>query len=131
MSTLLRRLRWWLRSRHKEEEVREELAFHVAREVEERRADGLTEDAARSAAERDLGNEARVREQARALWTWRPLDELTQDLRFAFRTLFKHRAVALFAIASLALGIGANTAIYSFMDALLLRALPISDPDSL
>jgi hypothetical protein len=47
----------------------------------------------------------------------RPLDELSQDLRFAFRTLFKHRAVAVFAIISLALGIGANTAIYSFMDA--------------
>ena len=54
---------------------------------------------ARSAAERDLGNEARVREEVRAIWTWRPLDELSQDLRFSLRTLFKHRAVAIFAIA--------------------------------
>ena len=72
-----------------------------------------------------------MREDARALWTWRPLDELTKDLRFAFRTLFKHRAVAVFAVLSLALGIGANTAIYSFMDAILLRSLPVADPGSL
>lgn len=55
-----------------------------------------------------------MRANARAVWTWRPLDELSQDIRFAWRTLFKHRAVAGFAIVSLALGIGANTAIYSF-----------------
>jgi predicted permease len=80
---------------------------------------------------RDLGNEVRVREDARAIWTWRPLDELTQDLTYTRRTLLKHRAVTVFAVLSLALGIGANTAIYSFMDAILLRSLPIADPESL
>ena len=131
MTPLWKRFLWWIQGRRKEDEVREELAFHLAREIEERRAAGLTEDEARWAAIRDLGNEARVREEARAIWTWRPLEELSQDLRFAFRTLFKTRAVAVFAIVSLALGIGANTAIYSFMDAILLRSLPIADPESL
>src|SRR5688572_13581468 len=131
MTPLWRRFLWWIQGRRKEDEVREELAFHLAREIEERRAAGLSEDEARWAAQRDLGNEARLREDARAIWTWRPLDELSQDLRFAFRTLFKTRAVAVFAILSLALGIGANTAIYSFMDAILLRSLPIGDPQSL
>ena len=131
MTPLWRRVLWWMQGRRKEDEVREELAFHLAREIEERRAAGLTDDEARWAAHRDLGNEARVREEARAIWTWRPLDELSQDLRFACRTLFKTRAVAAFAILSLALGIGANTAIYSFMDAILLRSLPIADPESL
>src|SRR5688500_17182207 len=131
MTPLWRRFLWWIQGRRKEDEVREELAFHLAREIEERRAAGLSEDEARWAAQRDLGNEARLREDARAIWTWRPLDELSQDLRFAFRTLFKTRAVAVFAIVSLALGIGANTAIYSFMDAIMLRSLPIADPESL
>ena len=66
----------------------------------------------------------------RALWTWRPLDELSGPA-IRIRTLFKHRAVAVFAMVSLALGIGANTAIYSFMDAILLRSLPVGDPSSL
>ena len=131
MSSLLRRLAWWLRPSRKESEIREELQFHIAEETEERRAGGMREDEARWAAQRDLGNEARVREEVRAVWTWRPLDELSQDLRYAFRTLFKQRAVTIFAIASLALGIGANTAIFSFMDAILMRALPIADPESL
>ena len=131
MTPLLKRFVWWIQRRRKEDEVREELAFHLAREIEERRAAGLSEADARCAAQRDLGNEARLREAARAIWTWRPLDELSQDLRFAFRTLFKTRAVAAFVILSLALGIGANTAIFSFMDAILLRSLPVADPDSL
>src|SRR5688572_29566353 len=131
MTSLFRRFMWWLRPGRKEEELREELQFHLEQEAEERQRDGLPEDKARFAARRDLGNEARLREDARAIWTWRPLDELSQDLRFALRTLFKTRAVAVFAILSLALGIGANTAIYSFMDAILLRSLPIGDPQSL
>ena len=131
MSSLLRRLTWWLRGRQKEAQLREELQFHIDQEAHERREAGLPPDVAVFAARRDLGNEARVREEVRAVWTWRPIDELSQDLKFAFRTLFTHRAVALFAIASLALGIGANTAIYSFMDAILLRALPVADPESL
>ena len=131
MIPLFRRFMWWLRPHRKEDELREELQSHLAQEEEERQRHGLPEDQARWAAHRDLGNEARLREDVRTLWTWRPLDELSQDLRFAFRTLFKSRAVAVFAMLSLALGIGANTAIYSFMDAILLRSLPIADPDSL
>ena len=129
--TLFRRFMWWLRQHSKEAQLREELQFHLEQEARERREAGLAEDEAAWAARRDLGNEAKLREDVRSLWTWRPLDELSQDLRFALRTLFKTRAVAVFAILSLALGIGANTAIYSFMDAILLRALPIADPGSL
>ncbi len=131
MSALLRKVWWWLRGARKEAELGEELQFHLAEEAEERRAAGLSTDEARWAAMRDLGNEVRVREDARAIWTWRPLDELSQDLTYAFRTLFKHRAVTVFAVLSVALGIGANSAIYSFMDAILLRTLPIADPESL
>jgi predicted permease len=129
--SLLRRFVWWLRAGRKEDEVREELQFHLDQETRERRDRGLPEDEARWAARRDLGNEARVREDARAIWTWRPLDELAQDFRYACRTLFKNPAVSVFVMLSLALGIGASTAIYSFMDALLIRSLPVPDPRSL
>ena len=131
MMPLLRRLAWWLRGQRKEDELREELAFHLSEEADERQASGLQADQARWAAQRDLGNEARVREDARAIWTWRPLDELSQDLRYALRTMFKNRAVTIFAVLSLALGIGANTAIYSFMDAVLLKTLPVPEPEAL
>ncbi len=131
MIALLRRLGWWLRGSRKEAELREELQFHLAQEAEERAHRGMREDEARVAAQRDLGNEARVREDVRAVWTWRPLDELTQDVRYALRTMATHRAVSIFAALSLALGIGANTAIYSFMDAVLLRTLPVPNPESL
>ena len=131
MMPLLRRFSWWVRQRRKERELREELQFHLEQEARERREAGLAEEEALWAATRDLGNEARLKEDVRSIWTWRPFDELSQDLRFAFRTLFKHRAVAVFSILSLALGIGASTAIYSFMDAILLRSLPVGDPSSL
>ena len=131
MIALLRKIGWWLRPGRKERELREELQFHVDQEARERMEAGAADDDARRAAARDLGNEARVREDVRAVWTWRPLDELTQDVRYAMRSMATHRAVSIFAVFSLALGIGANTAIYSFMQAVLLRTLPVPDPGSL
>jgi macrolide transport system ATP-binding/permease protein len=131
MKSVLRRIRWWLQPSRKERELREELRFHIDAEASERIANGVPPDEARWAAARDLGNEARVREEVRAVWTWRPLEELTCDVRYALRTLLTHRAVTMFAVASLALGIGANTAIYSLMDALLLRSLAVPAPESL
>jgi hypothetical protein len=93
MMPLRRRFMWWWQRRRKEDQVREELQFHLDQESEERRDAGLSDHEARTAARRDLGNDAQLREDIRALWTWRPLDELAQDLRFAFRTHLKNRAV--------------------------------------
>jgi macrolide transport system ATP-binding/permease protein len=131
MTALFRKLTWWLQRRRKEAELREELQFHLAEEADERRGDGLSADQARSAAHRDLGNVTLLREDTRSLWTWTPLEQLAQDLRYGLRMMFKNRVFSALAILSLALGIGANTAIYSFMDSILLRALPVSDPASL
>ena len=72
-----------------------------------------------------------LREDTRTLWTWILLEQLAQDVRYGLRTMFKNRAFTALAALSLALGIGANTAIYSFMDSILLRSLPVSDPASL
>jgi hypothetical protein len=67
MNSLFRKFTWWAQRRRKEDELKEELQFHLTEEVEEHRADGMTEEEARWAARRDLGNEIRVREDAREL----------------------------------------------------------------
>jgi macrolide transport system ATP-binding/permease protein len=131
MKSFLRKLTWLARRERKESELQEELQFHLDEEADERSADGLPMDEARRAARRDLGNLAIVREDTRAAWTWKPIEEVVQDLRYGARTLAANKTFSALAILSLALGIGANAAIFSFMDALLMRSLPVRDPESL
>jgi macrolide transport system ATP-binding/permease protein len=131
MISLFRKFTWWVQRRRREDELREELQFHLAEEADERQADGLSEEQASWAARRDLGNVTLLREDTRPLWSWILLEQLAQDVRYGLRTMFKNRVFTLLAALSLALGIGANTAIYSFMDSILLRSLPVSDPASL
>ena len=120
--SILRKLKWLLARRDKEAELREELEFHLSEEAEDIGAD---------AARRGLGNVALIQEDTRAAWGWIWLEQLLQDSRYAVRAMMHNRAFTALAVLSLALGIGANTAIYSFMDAILLRALPVQDPKSL
>uniref|UniRef100_Q01QF1 Permease n=1 Tax=Solibacter usitatus (strain Ellin6076) TaxID=234267 RepID=Q01QF1_SOLUE len=131
MNSFFRKLRWLTQRADKENELREELQFHLEEEAEQRQADGLSNDEARWAARRELGNLALAAENTRAAWGWSILDQLGQDLRYAFRTMAANRMFTVLAVLSLALGIGANTAIYSFIDAILLRSLPVSEPQSL
>jgi macrolide transport system ATP-binding/permease protein len=65
------------------------------------------------------------------MWRWTMLEQLGQDMRFACRTMAANRLFTTLVVLCLALGIGANTAIYSFMDSILLRSLPVADPESL
>ncbi len=131
MNSLFRKLRWFIHRRDKEQELREELQFHLSEEADEREAAGLAPDDARRAARRELGNLALVEENTRTTWGWTIVEQAGHDLRYAFRTMAANRLFTALAVVSLALGIGANTAIYSFMDAILLRSLPVSDPESL
>lgn len=131
MNSILRKLSWLVRRRGKEADLAAELQFHLEEETEDRNASGLTSDEARYAARRDLGNLALVEQDTRAVWSWTPLEQLSQDIRYALRTMFNRPAFTVLAALSLALGIGANTAIFSFMDSLLLRSLPVADPGSL
>jgi macrolide transport system ATP-binding/permease protein len=131
MTSLWRRLTWWVQRRRKEDDLREELRFHLEEEADERRVDGLADEQARWAAHRDLGNLTLVREDTRAVWIWSFAEQLAQDARYALRTMLRNRTFTALAALSLALGIGANTAIYSFMDAILLRSLPVHEPESL
>ena len=131
MSSFFRKLRWLLQRSGKEAELRQELQFHLDEEAAERRQDGLTGDAARRAASRELGNRTLVEENTRAVWGWVFLEQLIQDLRYAARTMRRNAGFSVLALLSLALGIGANTVIYSFMDSLFLRTLPVGQPESL
>ena len=131
MNLLFQKLRSLLHRQRKEEELRDELQFHLEEEAEERQAAGLTGEEARRAAHLDLGNIGLLREETRAAWTWIYLEQFVQDCRFGFRTIAANKMFCTLAVLSLALGIGANTAIYSFMDSLLLCSLPVSDPKSL
>ena len=132
MFRLLRsRLRALWNWKRRESELDEELRHHLDTETEELQAAGLSADKARRAARFDFGNVAVITEDTRATWGWTTLEQFVQDLRYAIRTLVKSRAFTATAIVCLALGIGANTLLYSLTDAILLRELPVSDPSSL
>src|SRR5262252_3909551 len=131
MNAFFRKLGWLFKRRVKEAELQEEIQFHLDEEAEERQASGLSSAAAQLAARRELGNIARVQEDTRDAWGWTLFEQLLQDLRYAVRTMGSNKTFTVLAIVSLALGIGANTAIFSFMDSILLRSLPVSDPKSL
>jgi macrolide transport system ATP-binding/permease protein len=131
MISFFRKLGWLTRRQSKEDQLTAELQFHLEEETEERQAAGMSVQDARWAARRELGNLGAVLEDTRAMWSWTLLEQLGQDLRYAARTTLRNPAFTILAALSLALGIGANTAIYSFMDALLMRSLPVPDPGSL
>jgi len=131
MTSLFRKLMWWVQRRRKEDELREELQFHLEEEADDRRADGLPEDEARWAARRDLGNVTMLREDTRTLWTWTLVEQFAQDVRYALRTLRRSPGFAAVVILTLAIGIGVNTAIFSVVNAVVLRPLPYRDPAAL
>ena len=105
------------------------MAFHLALRQERLRADGL--DDPRAAALRRFGNPTLMREETRAMWTFARLETLWQDLRYALRTTAHTPMLAFVVVLSLALGIGANTAIFSVTNAALLRSLPVPEPNRL
>src|SRR5215813_5116092 len=129
--SFFRKLSWLLRRPSREAELQEELQFHLEEEAEERRSEGLAATEAQRAARHDLGNITRVQEDTRAMWTWTFYEQFAQDVRYALRTMTANKTFSALAILSLALGIGANTAIFSFMDSILLRSLPVPNPESL
>jgi len=123
LQEFLRRLRYYRHRREFEADLDEELRYHLAM----KRRDSGEEAGAR----RQFGNITLLKEESRATWSWTWCEQLLQDFRYALRTALHNRAFTALAALSLALGIGANTAIYSFLEAILLRSLPVSDPASL
>jgi putative ABC transport system permease protein len=132
---MLQRLLTSLRSRWpgrtRDAALDDEIAFHLAEEAEELRAAGLSAREAAQAARRDFGHVTGIREDVREAWGWGPIERLLQDVRYAFRTLTAVPIVSLVAILTLTLAIGANTAIFSIVNGLLLRPLPVVAPERL
>src|SRR5256714_340212 len=128
---MLRRLRYWIESAKRSEALREEMELHLAEKAAELQADGMTAERARSEARRRFGNVGLKHEESREIWVTRFWSELGQDVRYGCRTMTANKAFSALAVLSLALGIGANTAIYSFMESILVRSLPVADPESL
>ena len=123
MSELWRRVQWFLHRHRYQRELEEEFSFHLALKAME---NGSIE-----AAHRDFGNVTLIREDSRRMWTGTFWEQLAQDTRYGLRAMTANKFFSAMAVLSLALGIGANTAIYSFMDAIMIKAMPVQHPKDL
>jgi putative ABC transport system permease protein len=125
------RFRSLFRKKRVENELREELRFHVENMIEENIARGMTPEEARYAALREFGGIEQMKEECRDSWGVRMINEVAQDLHYGLRQLRRNPGFTAVAILTLALGIGANTAIFNVVNALMLRSLPVRAPEQL
>lgn len=123
-------MKWWW-SKKRDADLERELRSDLELEEEEQREGGISGDEARSAALRAFGNPALIREQTRATWSWNWLESLARDLRLSLRTLRRTPGFTIIAILVMALGIGANVALFTVVRGVLLKPLPFHDPDRL
>jgi predicted permease len=125
------RLRALLFKSRMENELEEEVKFHLEKEIEQNLARGLSPEDARLAALRSFGGVERIKEESRDVRGVRLVEELWQDLRYGARMLRKAPGFTLVAMLTLGLGIGANAAIFSLIDTVFLKPLPVQDPGRL
>ncbi|MBV8896409.1 MAG: ABC transporter permease [Acidobacteriaceae bacterium] len=120
-----------LKKRRRKQEIEEEFEAHLALESKLLEERGLSRDEAAFRARRSFGNKSVIAEETRQAWVSLWWDRLSQDLRYALRSLLHNRAFTLAAVLSIALGLGATTAVYSIADTVFLRPLPYNHPEQL
>ncbi|HKC85442.1 MAG TPA: ABC transporter permease, partial [Blastocatellia bacterium] len=128
LTFIIRRL---LHRRRAEGELEEEIRAHLEMEVERNVAEGMSPEDARLAARRSFGSVALSKEDSRAMWGFWSLEILWQDLRYGVRMLLKNPGFTTIAVITISLGVGANTAIFTLLDKVLIRPLPVERPDQL
>ncbi len=128
LTFIVRRL---IHRRRAEQELDDEIRAHLEMEIEQNIADGMSPEEARLAARRSFGSVALAKENSRTMWRLGPLEMLWRDLTYSLRMLRKDRSFTVIALLSLALGIGANTAIFSLVNTTLLRPLPVEKPEQI
>lgn len=127
----MKRILNWFRVRRLEDDLDRELRYHIDRRVTELIESGLAEAEARRRAGVEIGGVMQVREEVRDIWLSRWLRDFLYDLRFSARSFLRSPSFTATAVLSLALGIGATTALYSLIDQVVLRALPVNHPERL
>ncbi|HYL97936.1 MAG TPA: ABC transporter permease, partial [Blastocatellia bacterium] len=128
---ILRRVRFYLRREQFDRELDAEMRFHLEMKARDNVTAGATLEQAEAAAIRRFGNTTLITERSREMWVFRWIDELVQDVRYSLRTMKKSPAIVAVVVLSLGLAIGANTAIFSQVDSVLLRMLPVKNPKEL
>jgi predicted permease len=129
--------RFWLRlqtlfhRRRIAHELDDEIQFHLEQQVAENIAAGMSPEESRYAAMRAFGNPTVLKEETRDTWGWIAVEQIVKDLRYGLRMLGKNFGFSAVAVATLALGIGANAAIFTVINAVMLRALPVEHPEEL
>ena len=123
-------LHFWNRKK-REQELNEEIQAHLTLGAREEKESGQSRKDALFSARREFGNETLARETTRDMWGWRWVGELMQDVRYGLRLLGKNPGFTTVCVLTLALGIGANTAIFSLIDTVMLKMLPVQHPQEL
>lgn len=125
------RLQGLFRRKRSSQELDDEIQFHLEQQIAENAAAGMSPEEARHAAIRTFGNPTFLKEETRDTWGWVWLEQIVQDLRYAFRRLLKDRSFSMVAVLVLGLGIGANTTLFTVVRSVLLKPLPFENPDQL